>query len=75
MYAGHCHTFFDMDHYAFHHNWIISNHNRWANIVPETVRAYHVWVYRSQVVRCLAYIYNAAATHNVDTTQQISTLF
>jgi len=59
-----------MDHYAVHHNWIVSNHNWWANTVPETVRFYHVWFHGCQVVFCLAYIYNATAGHCVDTSQK-----
>jgi hypothetical protein len=54
-----------MDHYAVHHNWIVSNHNWWANTVPETVQFYPFPIYRSQVVYCLAYIYNAVAGQKV----------
>jgi hypothetical protein len=53
---------------AFHHNWIVSNHNWWANTVPETVQFYLFPIYRSQVDYCLAYIYNATAGQCVDTT-------
>ena len=59
-----------MVYYAFRHNWIVSNHNRWANNLPETVQFYPVLVYRSQVVYYLAYIYNAVAQQCVDTSQK-----
>ena len=67
MYAGHV-QLDDMVLYAAHHNWIVSNHSRGANTVPETVRVYPVSYRRSQVDYCLAYIYNAAAGQCVDTT-------
>ena len=53
---------------VFRHNWIVSNHNWWANTVPETVQFYPFPIYRSQVDYCLAYIYNATAGQCVDTT-------
>jgi hypothetical protein len=74
MYAGHD-QLDDMDQIAVHHNWIVSNHNRWANTAPETVRFYPVLRQSRQVVRCLAYIYNAVARQSVDTLWKISTVW
>jgi len=59
-----------MVYYAFRHNWIVSNHNWWANNLPETVQFYPVSFHSRQVVYCLAYIYNAVAQQGVDTSQK-----
>jgi len=71
MYAGHD-QLDDTGYCAAHHNWIVSNHNWWANTVPETVRFYPFLICCSPVVFCLAYIYNAAAQHQVDTDRKNS---
>jgi hypothetical protein len=61
-----------MAHFAAHHNWIVSNHNWWGSMVlirqiPKVSVALNP---RSLVDYCLAYIYNAAAGHWVDTDWQ-----
>lgn len=69
MYAGHYHLDVYMAHYAFHHNWIVSNHNWWVSrVLIQKIQLVAVFLnHRSnQDNFCLAYIYNATAIYCVD---------